>query len=298
MLQVLDHPNILSLRGWSHRGPDAFLNGSHDDYFLVVDHLGETLDDRVSTWRHNLRRYRRHKTALPWSRAKYNGKIVKQFRERLEVAHSIACAVEYMHAKGIVNRDIKCGNIGFDFHGEVRLFDLGLARILPVASNQAEIGGFKMSRVGTNLYMAPEVRARELYGLAVDVYSFGVVLWEILSLSTPTSKMTKLRDEIQRPDSTRTDDWLPICSCWPRQLQELVRGCTSYNPQDRPSMAEVRSCLYQLSLETGVKQRMINVPTRKRRSTIRFDLTLLEDPVLRSSYNSDTSILLDEHDDL
>jgi serine/threonine protein kinase len=51
--------------------------------------------------------------------------------ERIKVAYDIACALEYLHEKGIIYRDVKSTNIGFNVRGDVQIFDFGLSRYLP-----------------------------------------------------------------------------------------------------------------------------------------------------------------------
>ena len=57
-LASLSHPNILSIRGWTTHGAHAYANGLHCDFFLVLDRLEESLDDRIKQWCKQLKRYR------------------------------------------------------------------------------------------------------------------------------------------------------------------------------------------------------------------------------------------------
>ena len=50
-LASLDHPNIICLRGLSSRGPRGFASGIPSGYFLVMDRLDGTLDDRIQSWK-------------------------------------------------------------------------------------------------------------------------------------------------------------------------------------------------------------------------------------------------------
>ena len=56
----------------------------------------------------------------------------------------------YCHSIGIVHRDIKLDNILLDGHGNVKIGDFGLSRILSYESEYAH------SNVGTPYYMSPE----------------------------------------------------------------------------------------------------------------------------------------------
>lgn len=57
----------------------------------------------------------------------------------------------YMHALGIVHRDIKSQNILIDQHDQVKVCDFGLARF------KADLGKGSMQYAGTPVYMAPEL---------------------------------------------------------------------------------------------------------------------------------------------
>jgi serine/threonine protein kinase len=313
LLLILDHPHIISVRGWAADGPQAYSTGFHRDYFLILDRLATTLEDRMWDWRQKHIKYRarwRRRTARKrsgqqvssWVRRrfaskkksnkdetdqaptpldKYAVKLHGLLRERLRCAAGIASAIMYMHSKRLIHRDLKVSNIGFDAHNDVKLFDLGLSRLLPPPSkavsqkdsNGGNDGdatastlhdGYIMSRVGTKFYMAPEIRNKEPYTLSADVYSFGVVLWEILSLSSPRDiyhdRKTKLEQAKKRQgggteDAELTDlkqqmkdgcaSWLPLCPCWPESLKVLISSSLSVNPLDRPTMEHVHAVLQE-----------------------------------------------------
>jgi serine/threonine protein kinase len=271
LLLVTDHPNIISLRGWARQGTNAFKGGNPADYFLILDRLPEILDQQIYTWRKTLQKYK-SRLALPWAKKKFTLKIKKLFGERVSVAHQVACGLEYLHGKRIINRDLKTSNIGFDLDGEVKIFDLGLSRLIPKDKYKLD-DGYIMSRVGTKATMAPEVRQKLPYDISADVYSFGVVLWEILSLSTSTEYFRKQKREqrMQEADEEGDEDYLPLpcCDCWPAQIQDLIRRCLAYNPKTRPTMTQVRQTLADLMDELGIPVSK----RQRRRSTFRLDLS-------------------------
>lgn len=51
ILSSLDHPNILKIRGWAENGIASFENGRHDSFFLILDLLDETLNNRIERYR-------------------------------------------------------------------------------------------------------------------------------------------------------------------------------------------------------------------------------------------------------
>eukprot|EP00522_Entomoneis_paludosa_P014224 CAMPEP_0172461294 /NCGR_PEP_ID=MMETSP1065-20121228/39943_1 /TAXON_ID=265537 /ORGANISM="Amphiprora paludosa, Strain CCMP125" /LENGTH=633 /DNA_ID=CAMNT_0013216559 /DNA_START=99 /DNA_END=2000 /DNA_ORIENTATION=- len=290
LLLAMDHPNIVSLRGWSHQGVEGYHSGRHTGFFIIIDRLPETLEDRIFSWRASMKKYR-NRFKLPWAKMKYSSKLDQLFCERLQVAHDIAAAVEYMHDRRIINRDLKASNIGFDIYGELKLFDFGLSRLLPskreggsVSSTTTASGNddsYLMSRVGTKYYMAPEIRKKEPYGLSADVFSYGICLWEILSVGSPREALKKgRRVRVANQDTTDsvTRCPVPVCKCWPEDIANLLKACVANTPVHRPPVAEVRYVLEQLTEQfmnnLGLKRRM---DTSRRRSTLRIDLSLLMD---------------------
>jgi len=91
----------------------------------------------------------------------------------------------YIHAQNILYRDLKPENLLVDEQGHVRLIDMGLAaRVTERQPNRS-------SRVGTDCYMAPEVRwarrRRTAYGRSADWYTIGVLTYEFTHGNLPFS---------------------------------------------------------------------------------------------------------------
>jgi len=89
----------------------------------------------------------------------------------------------YMHDCKIMYRDLKPENLLVDDEGHVRLIDMGLA------ARFSEKSPKRTSRVGTDCYMAPEVRWarkwRQPYGVSCDWYTVGVLLYEFANGALP-----------------------------------------------------------------------------------------------------------------
>jgi serine/threonine protein kinase len=253
-LLSLQHPNIIKIRGFAAAGPQGYRQGNHNGYFLVLDLLPETMEHRLVAWRKKVKKYLSvkrslvSKVLLKRNRETASRKLDQLLDERYLVAYEICGAMEYLHQRRMVNRDLKIANIGFDIRGDVKLFDFGLSRWLPTsllspdkATPKAILEEkFHMSSVGTKLYMAPEVQLKKPYNTKADVFSFGIVLWEILCLSDPLwNRPTKDKALIQERAQEAYDN-IPLCPCWPLAIQKTLKQCISPTANDRPTFAELR----------------------------------------------------------
>ncbi|KAF0692165.1 hypothetical protein As57867_016672, partial [Aphanomyces stellatus] len=98
---------------------------------------------------------------------------------KLDVAHSVAQALFYLHSQQMIHRDLKSRNVLLDSKKGTKLADFG-------TSKQHVYEGDSMTAgVGTFRWMAPEMLLFQPYSNAVDVYSFGVLLSELATHTLP-----------------------------------------------------------------------------------------------------------------
>lgn len=88
----------------------------------------------------------------------------------------IAGAIKYMHARGIIHRDLKMGNIFLDKDMNVKIGDFGLAALL--MSNKDMAACRRTTLCGTPNYIAPEILSKNNGGHdhAVDIWSMGIIM--------------------------------------------------------------------------------------------------------------------------
>lgn len=125
--------------------------------------------------------------------ARQNG---KRFEEG-EVWHfflQLCIAVDYLHSIKVLHRDLKPANVLVDHRRNVKLADLGVAKLVRADVVSA------FTQIGTPCYMSPEIFKRERYGPPTDVWSLGCILHELLTLRPAFDgvNLVALRDKIFR----------------------------------------------------------------------------------------------------
>jgi serine/threonine protein kinase len=219
ILNALSHKNIIRLHGVPCEDDSlksSYLDGNQ--YCLYLDRLYGTVDEQFDEWR---RRY------APAQKK-------EELRQRLEnIALPIAAALEHLHSRHIIFRDIKPSNMGYDAEGTVKLFDFGLARELNPQSNRRMTGA-----TGSRRYMAPEVALSQPYGLPADVYSYGVFLFECCTLIKPFDGMTRSEHINEVAYGRYRPSFHSFCAT-SKSLQKFIRRCWDKSPKIRPNCIRI-----------------------------------------------------------
>ncbi|XP_066561195.1 protein kinase C theta type [Amia ocellicauda] len=137
-------------------------------------------------------------------------------------AAEIICGLQFLHAKGIVYRDLKLDNVLLDKDGHIKIADFGMCK-----ENMFEEAR-TCTFCGTPDYIAPEILLGQKYGNSVDWWSFGVLLYEMVIGQSPFHG----NDEEELFQSIRTDD--PFYPRWlPKDAREILVKLFVREPERR-----------------------------------------------------------------
>ncbi len=174
------------------------------------------------------------------SMSRWKDDVPPAWPELSRIADGVLRGLAAIHARGLVHRDIKPGNVllavGDDGSLVPRIADLGLARVRRDDATRTS------QAAGTLLYMPPEAfdPAATRVHRGVDLYAFGVLLWTLTAAAPPWTGrdlsliIQKSRGELQ-PYAPR-DGWDA-----PAGLGALLERLLATDPESRPSTAgEVR----------------------------------------------------------
>lgn len=175
-----------------------------------------------------------------------NGNLLQKLRKKqfeskvsIKMVDQLLSAVEYLHAHGIVHRDIKLENILLSKRYDIKLCDFGLASFTFDGQITGNYGSFE--------YSSPEsIKNPSFDGFKADMWSVGVVIYSIFTRKLP----------FQLPKNAPTEGLSPSALCdfidyskaidltgIPPPFQEMLTQLLSLNPADRPSATDCRSLL-------------------------------------------------------
>jgi len=180
-----------------------------------------------------------------------------ELKSALLIAIQVADALAAAHARGIIHRDIKSGNVMVAPSGQVKVLDFGLAKLLD--DEEARATGIHRTELtevgvpyGTATYAAPEQARGDRVDKRADIFSTGVLLYEMLTGTWPFRGKTTIDvrhavlHEAAKPVAEMRSEPTP------QRIQQILDRAMAKEPRDRYQKMEdmrddLRSVLQELS---------------------------------------------------
>ncbi|OCF78217.1 CAMKK/CAMKK-META protein kinase [Kwoniella mangroviensis CBS 8886] len=210
VMKKLDHPNIIHLY-------EAISVPTADALFLVLEYLpGGTL------------------MQVNIGADDSNAKAPFEISQTREYFRQLCLGLEYLHANGVIHRDVKPDNVLLSANKElVKLCDFGVSEMFTAADDDR----IKKSG-GSPAFLSPEsftAHQQDLHGKAVDIWALGVTLYCMLTGKLPFNVPTPLElfTAVREKDPNIPEDW-------ESPLKDLVRRMLDKDPKKRIAMADIR----------------------------------------------------------
>jgi len=155
----------------------------------------------------------------------------------------ICLALDYVHQKDILHRDVKPANVFFTRKGLVKMGDFGFSKHYDeTISNQ--VG---QTLCGTPYYLAPEMWLGERYSKKADMWASGIILYEMMMQMRPFAGDTMK----ELADAVRKGDFLPIPAG--KFDNDLIKACNMLLTVDASVRPELRTVLKFNVFQTALR---------------------------------------------
>ncbi|GFR76083.1 serine/threonine-protein kinase Nek4-like [Elysia marginata] len=208
ILSQLKHPHIVLFH-------ECFLDPTREYVCLILDYCdGGSLADKIQT-------------------ASQNNSFFTE-KQIMQWFIQIVMAVQYIHSKHILHRDLKTENVFLNKRSVIKLGDFGISKILDNTIDVAK------TVVGTPSYLSPELCQDIPYNSKSDIWAVGCLLYEICALDRPFDGQSLIRLFFNIVKA----EYKPLPAEAPAGIQDLVACMLVKEPESRPSASAILNLPY------------------------------------------------------
>ncbi|HEV7904616.1 MAG TPA: protein kinase [Pyrinomonadaceae bacterium] len=159
-----------------------------------------------------------------------------ELRSAISITMQVADALAAAHARGVIHRDIKAGNVMVTKNGTAKVLDFGLAKLLDENKSSGKGSEQHLTEMGvpygTATYAAPEQATGAHVDHRADIFSTGVLLYEMLAGIWPFQGKTnvEVRYAVLHDTPTPISEFRKDA---PPRLQEILDRTLAKDPRDR-----------------------------------------------------------------
>ena len=178
-----------------------------------------------------------------------------RYFEEHEVGYTLVqllLAIDHIHRRKMLHRDIKGANVLLMSSGLIKLGDFGFSQIYEDTVSGAVAGTF----CGTPYYLAPEIWKRQKYSKRADIWSLGILLYEMMALKRPFSGqgMRALQDSVVAGVIP------PLPDCFSLELRNICLSFLRADPNARPTTTEVLLLPYMAKVLSDFERTVVASP--------------------------------------
>lgn len=164
-----------------------------------------------------------------YSKLKEQKQTLLEERQVVEWFVQIAMALQYMHERNILHRDLKTQNIFLTKSKIIKVGDLGIARVLDSSTDMAT------TLIGTPYYMSPELFSNKPYNHKSDVWALGCCVYEMATLKHAFNG----RDMQALVYKILKGRMPPISKKYSQELQQIIVSMLRQEPEKRPTVSRI-----------------------------------------------------------
>ena len=168
--------------------------------------------------------------------------------EKYQIIRDIARAIELLHSFGIVHRDLKCENIllseklnKYNFP-QIKIIDFGLSEVVTINKKLTK-------RIGTLIYIPPEIILEQPYNQTIDIWAFGIISFMVLY--NGNHPFINNINETINTEIFKNIVYKELSKVDFSEKYKIIFSCLAKTGKDRPNISQITNNFHSL-VETTI----------------------------------------------